>query len=592
MPGSAPNTSPHDEVALLKERLDKMAVLLDVAKVMSSERNLDALLFYIAEQVTYVTDADRCSIFLLDAKTHELWSKVALKESREIRFSANVGLVGHTVTTGEILNIVAAYEDARFNRDVDTATGYRTRTILCLPLRNLSGTIVGALEVINKRNGSFTDLDRELMQIFCSQAAVAIESAQLYQEKEKALHEIRHKVRQLDILYSVEKEINLSASIDNFMSTVLQKAADALGAEAGAILVPVGADPHLIIRYTCDQRAETLRGLELGPDEGIAAACFKTRVGVTSNDPARDDQHAARFAEALGVRIRNLIATPLVHDDVLIGVLELVNRKGGRFSREDERILEMIATQVSTAVNRLRLLEEKQRAQRLATIGQMASSIIHDFKNPMAIIRGLGELLLRNQLPEDKRSRFSNIIIAEVDRCVNMTRDILEYCRGEKNFRFQPVGAREFLDDIALVLEHDFDSANIGFERQLDYTGTLVIDVEKMKRVIFNISNNARSVMTAGGIFSVECVQKGADIELILADTGPGIPAEIRNSLFQPFVTMGKKHGTGLGLAIAKEIVEAHGGRIEILDRPGKGAVFSIALPIGGPAAAPPLAAA
>ncbi|MBI3893439.1 MAG: GAF domain-containing protein [Candidatus Wallbacteria bacterium] len=579
---TAPAPSPptlDSELSALKERLDKMAVLLDVAKVMSSERNLDALLFYIAEQVTYVTDADRCSIFLLDAKTNELWSKVALKEKKEIRIPANVGIVGHTVTTGEIVIIESAYEDPRFNRDVDIATGYRTRNLLCLPLRNLSSKIVGALEVINKHEGAFTDLDRELLQIFSSQAAVAIESAQLYQENERALLEIRRKVRQLDILYSVEKEINLSDNIDEFMTSVLEKAAAALATEAGSILTPLGEHGRLSFRYVVDQRAEKLRGLELAPEEGIASACFKSAQPITVNKPEVDDRHASRFGEALGVKVRNLVAAPLVQGGQVLGVLELVNRKGGDFTQEDERIVDMIATQVSTAVNRLKMLEEKQRATRLVTIGQMAGSIIHDFKNPMAIIRGLGELLQKSQLPEEKRTRFSNIIIEEVDRCVNMTRDILEYCSGEKNYHFQAVNVGEFVDGISFILEHDFESASIHFERKIDYKGCLMLDLDKMKRVIFNISNNARSVMGAGGVFTIECFLEGREVELRLSDTGPGIPQEIRATLFQPFVTMGKKHGTGLGLAIVKEIVEAHGGSIRVSDVPGRGAVFSIRMP-------------
>src|SRR5437588_437087 len=113
----------------------------------------------------------------------------------------------------------------------------------------------------------------------------------------------------------------------------------------------------------------------------------------------------------------------------------------------------------------------------------------------MAIIRGLGELLQKSQLPEEKRTRFSNIIIEEVDRCVNMTRDILEYCSGEKNYRFAEVNATEFINGISIVLEHDFESAHVKLEKKVTYDGPLYVDIDKMKRVLFNISNNARSVM-------------------------------------------------------------------------------------------------
>ena len=108
--------------------------------------------------------ADRCTVFIYDKEKDELWSKVALgMDSQEIRFPATKGLAGYVVKTGETLNIEDAYNDLRFNKDVDLKTGYKTKTILCMPIKNNNQEIIGAFQVLNKANGTFTKNDEDLL---------------------------------------------------------------------------------------------------------------------------------------------------------------------------------------------------------------------------------------------------------------------------------------------------------------------------------------------------------------------------------------------------------------------------------------------
>jgi CheY-like chemotaxis protein len=127
-------------------------------------------------------DADRSSIFLLDETRHELWSRVALGMGGQvIRFPADRGIAGHVVATGEVLNVADPYADSRFNPNVDRQTGYRTRSILCGPLRARDGRIVGVLQVLNKRgSGPFLAADVKLFERVTSRCALAIENALTY----------------------------------------------------------------------------------------------------------------------------------------------------------------------------------------------------------------------------------------------------------------------------------------------------------------------------------------------------------------------------------------------------------------------------
>ena len=170
----------------IEERISKLTALLEVGKAMTYERSLDRLLDLILREVTRVMEADRSSLFLVDAEKGELWTKIAQElEIKEIRIKIGEGIAGHVAATGEIVNIEEAYEDPRFNKEVDKRTGYRTRTILCAPMINKLGEIIGVIQVLNKREGVFTPEDEELLLAFCGQAAAAVENAILYEEIEK-----------------------------------------------------------------------------------------------------------------------------------------------------------------------------------------------------------------------------------------------------------------------------------------------------------------------------------------------------------------------------------------------------------------------
>jgi CheY-like chemotaxis protein len=145
------------------------------------------LIEFVAREAAVVMRADRSSVFLLDTKANELWSRVALGvENQVIRFPANRGIAGHVVSTGELLNVPDPYADPRFNPAVDKQTGYRTRSILCAPLRARDSQVIGALQVLNKLSGgAFTVEDERLAETLAAQCAVAIENAQLYERLER-----------------------------------------------------------------------------------------------------------------------------------------------------------------------------------------------------------------------------------------------------------------------------------------------------------------------------------------------------------------------------------------------------------------------
>lgn len=166
----------------LTDRVQKLEALLEVGKAMTAARDLDTLLGLILTAAQRMADADRCSLFLVDHRRRELWSRIAHGENNEIRFPLGQGIAGVVAETGEAIRLDDAYADPRFNRGVDQSTGYRTQSLLCCPMRSGAGEVVGVIQALNHLEGPFTGADEEMLVVLGGQAAAALESALLRDE--------------------------------------------------------------------------------------------------------------------------------------------------------------------------------------------------------------------------------------------------------------------------------------------------------------------------------------------------------------------------------------------------------------------------
>ncbi len=185
--------------------MEKLRQLMEASTALNSTLDLGRLLDIILDTALRTVDGDRGTVYLVDRAKEELWS-IILRGNQQvtIRLPLGRGIAGYVAASGDTLNIPDAYLDPRFNPDVDRQTGYRTKTILCMPMRNKEGDIIGVFQLLNKRAGSFTADDENFITALSTHASLAIENARLYEE-EKALAGIREEVRlaakiQMDLL--------------------------------------------------------------------------------------------------------------------------------------------------------------------------------------------------------------------------------------------------------------------------------------------------------------------------------------------------------------------------------------------------------
>ncbi len=271
----------------------------------------------------------------------------------------------------------------------------------------------------------------------------------------------------------------------------------------------------------------------------------------------------------------------------LLGMLILVDdRVSDAFSGDDVVLVESLALQIGVVVENSRQYRRLQERDRLAALGQMAAGLAHEVKNPLGAIKGAAQLLGE---PADGREldasteEFVGIILEEVDRLDRVVRSVLDYGRPSKG---NP-GSVDVNAAVRRTLQVIGSSRDQATRRVLQTSEDLPpvrVDEEQLRQVLMNLVNNAEEAMGGAGEVTVTTRRRPAPkgsgyVEIAIADRGPGIPQEVIDHLFVPFFTT-KPRGTGLGLAISQRMVQAMGGRIEVLSQPGSGASFTILLPV------------
>ncbi len=223
----------------------KLRFLMEATKALASTLNLDELLGRILDVAKTQADAERGTLFLVDEKTEEIWSLIAHGlEKREIRLPLGRGIAGHVAKSGEILNIPDAYADPRFNRDVDAQTGYRTRNILCLPIRNKRGKIIAALQLLNKRGGDFAAEDVDFLLTLSEHMALALENAQLH----RALLEKERLEREMALARDIQRNLlpETPPLLPGFDIALMNEPCYAVGGDYYDFL-PLGSDALLVV---------------------------------------------------------------------------------------------------------------------------------------------------------------------------------------------------------------------------------------------------------------------------------------------------------------------------------------------------------
>lgn len=336
----------------ISETLEKFTALMEVSNRLADSLDLDALFARLVELATEALRADRGTIFLNDEKTGELFSRITTGGglSREIRFPNHLGIAGSVFSSGQALIIPDAYSDPRFNREVDKETGYLTRNILAVPIRDRKRRVVGVIQILNKEGGEgFIDSDLSLLEAMGSQAASALIKARLFEEVVRARKE---EAELFEVTRAISTEIQLLPLIEKIISTAVAM----LDCDRGTLFLN---DPKRGELWSMVASGLSTREIRFPNHLGIAGHVFVTGRVTNIPDAYADTRFNPEVDRKTGYLTRTILCMPVINKkEERIGVIQLLNKADGPFSEKDEVRLAAFSAQAAIALENAKLFQD------------------------------------------------------------------------------------------------------------------------------------------------------------------------------------------------------------------------------------------
>jgi adenylate cyclase len=364
--------------------LESLYKFLDMSEILTLRAGIEGLIERVVSTASKVMNADRATLFLLDSFTGELWSKVAHGlQNREIRIPVGQGIAGWVAKHDQILSIPDAYADPRFDSSSDRRTGYRTKSILCGPVKSLQGEIVGVIQVINRKDGSaFEEADEAHFKAFAYQTAITVENFHLYQ-KLVGSHE------KMAVLLDVATSVAQTLDLDALIIRIVEKVSQVLQAERSSLF--------LLDRETGELWSKVAQGSELAEirfpmSMGLAGSVAETGQALNIKDAYQDPRFNPDVDRRTGFRTRGVLCAPIFNrEGQVMGVTQAVNKKGGEFSQEDEDLLRAFSSQIGVA------LENAQLYARTVSMKNYLASVQESISNGILTLDGDYRVMTANR---------------------------------------------------------------------------------------------------------------------------------------------------------------------------------------------------
>jgi len=353
--------------------------LIDLSHIQEFRLGIEGLIERVVLTASKVLNAERASLFLLDAVGGELWSKVAEGEThREIRIPIGSGIAGWVAQRDMIVNIQDAYADPRFNPQVDKLTGYRTHSILCGPVKNLEGDVVGVIQVINKQSGAFDAQDEDLLKAFAYQTAISVENFYLYNKMSSSCWK-------MGLFLDISMSLSETLEINPLIAKIIAIISKLLNADRSSLFI--------LDREKSELWSKVAQGSEISEirfPSNTGMAGFTATTGQTLNvrDAYKDPRFNPELDKHTSYKTKTVLCTPVVNrQGQIIGVMQSINKKTGFFTNEDEELLKALSSQVAVALENSQLYENAREMRNyLESIHHSMTDSLITLNNNYAII--------------------------------------------------------------------------------------------------------------------------------------------------------------------------------------------------------------
>jgi two-component system, NtrC family, sensor kinase len=524
-----------------------------------------------------------------DAAQKVLWPK-SVKEDASLHGVVITALAPHFVTDVEADRSVPPIEVA-----VARARGYRS--IVAVPLLR-DGRAVGSMAVTRHTPGPFSDGQLAVLQTFADQAVIAIENVRLFKELEARTHDLTRSVGELRALGEVGQAISSTLDLQTVLSTIVARATQLSGTDAGVIYEYDEQREIFVPRATEHLEAEIVETMLTTPvrkGEGATGRLAEIQEPIQVPDILAAPAESRVRGALVRAGYRALLAVPLVREDHLIGGLTVIRKATGEFAPEVIDLLRTFATQSALAIQNARLfLEIEDKSRQLAIASQHKSEFLanmsHELRTPLNAIIGFSEVLTDRMFGElnEKQEEYLKDIYSSGTHLLSLINDILDLSKieaGRMELELTDFDLPTALDSALTLVRERAGRRGIALHMNVDSRlGQIQADERKVRQVVLNLLSNAIKFTPEGGRIEVRAAPVDASVEVSVTDTGVGIAPDDQEAVFEEFRQVGtadkKVEGTGLGLTLCRKFVELHGGRIWVTSEMGVGSTFTFTLPV------------
>ena len=594
-----------------EEQVARLATLNTINSAIVSSLELDTVLRRVLELTCQALDATEGAILLRDPDTGGLFFALSLADNdsnrglRGRRIAPGQGIAGWVAQHDQSVYVNDVHRDPRWYGGVDKVTGFETRSLCCAPLR-CRGEVTGVLEVVNKREGEFTDDDLSLLEAVSSIAATALENARLYTS-------IRSYADRLVLLHQIGQALTSTLDYSAVVHAALSQVQRLFLADSVSLLQPDPQTGELYFFRALVGRSPVEISVRLQPGESIAGWALEHSWPVLVEDAQSDSRFSGRVDQHLGSQTRAVMAVPLLTAERSIGVIKVTSSEPDAHSREDLNTLQAIASTLTVALENARLyddlktlLREREQAQaqlihseKVAALGRLTASIAHEINNPLQAVQGCLALTVEEMGEAQRREkidRYLNMANSEIERIAAIVGHMRDFYRPARE-GLQPTDLRGVLESVLELtnkqLQHSDVIVERCFQEEVGPLPMIQANADQLKQVFLNLVLNAIDAMPAGGTLRISTTleygnekagfsEKTRFLRIEFSDTGEGMPAGVLSHLFEPFFTT-KEHGSGLGLSTSYGIIQSHGGEITVASQVGEGTTFTILLPVERP---------
>jgi len=378
-------------------------------------------------------------------------------------------------------------------------------------------------------------------------------------------------------LIEISRDLASTLDLDTLLDDIVRASADITHAEAASIMLYDDTARQLYFQVATNIDEPTMRGLVVPLDKSFAGWIVTNRKSLRIDDAHKDERYFSDVEQTIGYSTKSLLGIPLITKNKVVGVLEVVNKKRGRFTDPDESMLTVLGAQAAVAIENARLFQQSD----------LIAQFVHELRTPLASLSTATYLLLRPEMSREQRDQIVNNIHSETLRLNSLASSFLDLARlesGRVQFRKTRFSVADLIYECCDVMTSKAQETNVQIRVEVPSDMPLMeADRDKIKQVLLNLLSNAIKYNRTNGSVIINSNFSETEESITIQDTGLGIPEESTPHLFEKFYRVreheGKATGTGLGLSICKQIIQGHNGRIEVKSKMGVGTSFTIHLP-------------